>query len=169
MNPFRKTLSAAVAASAAFLAVASAAQGANAQPQSADLPWCTSAYIDVKAHNRPSPSVSDKLFWIRFTAKEGAYCKIGGSLSNVRFVDTNGNDVGVSINGPKGAYVELPIGDHREAAVYVSSKLGGKRIKPAGIIFNLPGKGRPGDVVKLPWPSDLGESLTITDLMSPVS
>ena len=168
MNPFRKTLSAAVLTGAAVLAATSAAHGDSAQPSAGPV-WCTSAYIDVKAHNRPSPSASDKLFWIRFTAKEGANCKIGGSLSNVRFVDTNGNDVGVGINGPKGDYVELPIGGVHEAAVYVSSKLGGHRIKPAGIIFNLPGKGRPGDLVKLAWPSDLGTSVAITDLMAPVS
>ncbi|NGY61576.1 hypothetical protein G7043_21850 [Lentzea sp. NEAU-D13] len=169
MNPFRKTLSAAVLAGAAVLAVTSAAQGANAQPSAGPV-WCTSAHIDVKAHDAHSPSKTDKLFWIRFTAKEGANCKIGGTLSNVRFVDTNGNDVGARLTGGQnGKYVELPVDGVREAAVYVTTKRGGQRFAPAGIIFNLPGQGRLGDLVKLPWPSDLGEFVTVTDLMAPVS
>jgi len=88
----------------------------------------------------------------------------------VRFLDANGNDLGVDLaGGQNGEYVELPVDGDREAAVYVRTQLAGPRVNPASIRFDLPIQGSLGDSVIVAWPSGLGGLVKVTDFMAPVS
>jgi hypothetical protein len=158
-----KTAAAALAG-AAFVAVtgSSAAQ--------AETPWCTGSDLVISAHRMNSPSAGSTAHWMRFAPAEGATCKIGGSLSDVHFVDASGRYMNISLAGDQtGQYVEVPVGGIHEAAVYVASQIHGPRVTPAFIQFNLPGQGgRLGDQVTVAWPSSIGTVVRVGDVMEPV-
>ncbi|GGP45457.1 hypothetical protein [Saccharothrix coeruleofusca] len=162
MNVFRKTLTAAALTSAALLAVAgtSAASAGNAQSANSDVPWCTDADLNVRAHDGHSPNSGSKLFIIELAAKEGVSCKIGGPLSNVRFFDAKGElDVALTV-GRKPEYVEVPVNSQHSAVVYAATPSSGPSVTPTGISFDLPGKGQLAGKVKIAWPSDLRGPVT---------
>ncbi|MFI6095746.1 hypothetical protein ACIA8G_09345 [Lentzea sp. NPDC051213] len=172
MNTFRKTMTAAGLAGVALLAVVgtSAALGGDTGQKKGDVPWCTGSDLDVNAYDAHAPNDASKLFRIAFTAKDGVNCKIGGTLSNVQFIDDAGQDIGADLTvPPPGEYVELPVDADHEAAIYVSTQLHGPRLNPASIRFDLPGQGSLGDSVTVAWPSGLGALVTVTDFMAPVS
>jgi hypothetical protein len=131
--------------------------------------WCTGHDLRITARDAHSPNSGSKLFWIAFAARDGVTCRIGGGLSNVRFLDEKGQDMNVPLNGGHRDYVELPVDASHEAAVYVASQSKGPMVHPASIRFDLPGQGSLGDEVTVAWPSDLGARVQITDLMAPVS
>lgn len=169
MNRFRKTTVIGVIAVGAALAVAgtSAAQGFGKQSETR---WCASGDLVISAHDMRSPTSATKAHQIRFAAAEGAACRIGGTLSNVRFLDAEGRDMEIPLaGGQTGHYVELPVDASHEAAVYVSSQSHGPRVNPASIRFNLPGQGSLGDSVTVAWPSGLGAIVRVGDLMAPAS
>ena len=172
MNKVRKTMTAATLAGAAFLVIAgmSAAFGDEAQQGQNGVAWCTGSDLDVQAYDAHAPNDASKAFRIAFTAKDGANCKIGGTLSNVRFLDANGHDLNAELTIPRpGDYAEVPVDNDHEAAVYVSTQLHGPRLNAATIQFNLPGQGSLGDSVTVAWPSGLGALITVGDLMAPIS
>jgi hypothetical protein len=68
-----------------------------------------------------------------------------------------------------GEYVEVLVGEHREAAVHVASQIHGPRVTPASIRFTLPGQGGPGDSVTVVWPSNLSPVVRLGSLTAPVS
>ncbi|GAB2855348.1 hypothetical protein [Lentzea nigeriaca] len=175
MNRFRKTTMIGVLAVGAVLAVAgtSAAQGFGKQSETSaqsETPWCSGSDLVITAHKMHSPSEATTAHHIRLAAAEGVSCKIGGTLSNVRFLDAEGRDMNVQLaGGQTGHYVELPVDGTHEAAVYVASQIHGPRVNPASIQFNLPGKGSLGDSVTVAWPSGLGALVRVGDLMAPAS
>ncbi|MFD4674860.1 hypothetical protein ACFWNN_34405 [Lentzea sp. NPDC058450] len=163
MKMFRNV---AIAVAGAALVSGAAITAAQAQ---AETPWCTGADLVISAHDMRSPTIASKAHWIRFAPAEGADCRIGGSLSNVRFLDANGEDMNVPLAGGQGEYSEALVGGNHEAAVYVSSQSHGPRVNPASIRFDLPGQGSLGDRVTVAWPSGLGAIVRIGNLMAPVS
>lgn len=135
----------------------------------AETPWCTGGDLVISAHRMNSPSAGTTAHWMRFAPAEGVSCKIGGSLSNVRFLDAEGQDMNLQLaGGQTGHYVEVPVEGFREAAVYVASQIQGPRVTPASIQFNLPGQGSLGDQVTVAWPSSIGALVRVGDLMEPV-
>ncbi len=161
MNTFGKT---AVALAGAALVAVTGTVAAQAE-----TPWCTGSDLVISAHRMNSPSAGSTAHWMRFAPAEGASCKIGGSLSNVRFLDAAGQDMNIPLaGGQTGHYVEVPVGGIHEAAVYVASQIHGPRVTPAFMQFNLPGQGSLGDQVTVAWPSGLGAIVRVGDLMEPV-
>jgi hypothetical protein len=166
VNTFGKT--AVALAGAALVAVAGTA-AANALDTRSETRWCTGSDLVISAHRMHSPSAATTAHWMRFAPAEGASCKIGGTLSNVRFLDAEGKDMNIPLaGGQTGHYVEVPVGGVHEAAVYVSSQIHGPRVSPASIRFNLPGQGSLGDQVTVAWPSSLGAIVRVGDIMEPV-
>ena len=168
MNRFRKsaTIGSLVAAAALTLAGTSAAQATGT---SSDAPWCTGDDLVITAHDMRSPSSASKGHVIRFAAAEGVTCTIGGSLSNVRFLDAKGMDVDVPLTGGQGEYTEATVHGMFSAVAYVGSPVKGPRATPAYIQFDLPGQGSLGDRVVLAWPSWIGAPAQITNIGWPVS
>jgi hypothetical protein len=164
---FRKT--AFVVAGAALLAGAGTFAAQAQSDTSAGTPWCTGADLVISAHDMRSPSAATTAHRIRFVAAEGVTCKIGGSLSNVRFLDANGRDMNVSLTGGQGQYTEALVDANREAAVYVGSPRKSAQVTPAFIRFDLPGQGSLGDAVKIAWPSGVGTPVQLSNVMMPVS
>ncbi|GAA3434131.1 hypothetical protein GCM10018954_037350 [Kutzneria kofuensis] len=160
-------LAGAVALGVTGTAVAFAADGTRTT--AGDVGWCTGHDLQITARDAHSPNSGSKLFRIAFAARDGVTCKIGGGLSNVRFLDEKGQDMNVPLNGGHHAYVELPVDASHEATVYVASQSEGPMVHPASIRFDLPGQGSLGDEVTVAWPSGLGARVRITDLMAPVS
>lgn len=161
MNSLRTT--------AAVLAVTFiAATGASATAQ-ADVPWCTGGDLVITAHDMRSPSSASKAHQIIFTAADGVSCRIGGSLSDVRFLDADGEDLGVEPEVRGGDHVEVPVGGSGRAAVYVASQIHGPRVAPASVRFTLPGEDGPGDQVTVAWPSGLSPVVRFGSLTAPVS
>ncbi|SFR10441.1 hypothetical protein SAMN04488564_103399 [Lentzea waywayandensis] len=138
-------------------------------PAQAETPWCTGSDLVVSAHDMRSPSSASKAHQIRFAAAEGVSCTIGGSLSDVRFLDADGEDLGIEPTVQSGEYVEVPVGGYREAAVYVASQIHGPRVTPASIRITLPGQDGPGDSVTVAWPSNLSPVVRLGSLTAPVS
>lgn len=166
MNSFRKTTTAAALAGAAFLAVAGTAVADAADTQT---PWCTGSDLVISAHRMNKPSANATAHWIRIAPAEGVSCKIGGSLSNVRFLDAGGQDMNIPLaGGQTGHYVEVPVGGIHEAAVYVGSQIQGPTVTPAYMMFNLPGQGSLGNLVLVAWPSSIGSIVRVGDVMEPV-
>jgi hypothetical protein len=165
---FRKTTTIGALAVGAVLAVAgtAAAQSFGAQ---AETRWCTGSDLVISATDMRSPSAATTAHRIRFVAAEGVSCRIGGSLSNVRFLNANGDDMGVQLTGGQGQYTEAPVDANREAAVYVSSPRKSALRTPAFIRFDLPGQGSLGDAVKIAWPSSIGTPVQLSNVMMPVS
>ncbi|MFD4642208.1 hypothetical protein ACFWN2_33215 [Lentzea sp. NPDC058436] len=161
MNSLRKTalgLAGAALLSAVVPAVASAD----------DTPWCTGDDLVITAHNMRSPSPASKAHQILFAAADGVSCRIGGSLSDVRFLDADGEDLGINPEMQNGDYVEVPVVEWREAAVYVASQIHGPRVTPASVRFTLPGENGPGDSVTVAWPSNLSPVVRFGSLTAPV-
>ena len=167
MNAFRKT--AVVVAGAALLAGAGTFAAQAQSNSSAETPWCTGSDLVISAGDMRSPSSATTAHRIRFVAAEGVSCRIGGRLSNVRFLDADGRDMEVSLTGGQGQYTEAPVDAGREAAVYVSSPRKSPQVTPAFIRFDLPGQGSPGDSVKIAWPSGVGTPVQLSGVMTPVS
>ena len=167
MNTFRKT--AFVVAGAALLAGAGALAAQAQSNTSSAAPWCTGSDLVISAHDMRSPSASTTAHRIRFAAAEGVSCRIGGRLSNVRFLDADGRDLGVSLTGGQGQYTEAPVDANHEAAVYVASPVKSQQVTPAFIRFDLPGQGSLGDAVKIAWPSGVGTPVQFSGVMAPVS
>ncbi|MDX3656815.1 hypothetical protein PV646_05800 [Streptomyces sp. ID05-26A] len=166
MNKFRKA--AIVLAGAALVTGAGASAALAGQ---ADSPWCTGADLAISVHDMRSPSPStSKAHAIRFVAAEGASCRIGGTVSNVRFLDAQGNNMNASQNGGQPPYTETTVGDGRYAVTYVASQLQSPQIYPAFVRFTLPGQGRTGDLVTIAWPaSGIGANVRMGGITEPVS
>ena len=166
MNSFRRTTTAAALAGAAFLAVAGPAVADAADTQT---PWCNGSDLVISAHRMNKPSANATAHWIRIAPAEGVSCKIGGSLSNVRFLDAAGQDMNIPLaGGQTGNYVEVPVGGIHEAAVYVGSQIQGPTMTPAYMMFNLPGQGSLGNLVLVAWPSSIGTIVRVGDVTAPV-
>lgn len=167
MNKLGKT---AVALAGAALVAVTGTSAAQAIGTESASPWCTGSDLVISAHRMNSPSAGSTAHWMRFAPAEGASCKIGGSLSNVHFLDAGGRYMDITLaDDQTGEYVELPVEGIHEAAVYVASQIHGPRVTPAYIQFNLPGQdGRPGDEATVAWPSSIGTFVRVGDLMAPV-
>ncbi|MCP2248397.1 hypothetical protein [Lentzea aerocolonigenes] len=170
MSNYRTITTAAALAGAAVLGVVatSAAQAGQAEGQG---PWCTGSDLAIGVYDMRSPSPSTtKAHVIRFVAAEGASCTIGGTVSNVRFLDQQGNDMNASQNGGQPPYTEMVVGGGRHAVTYVASSLQGPQLSPAFVRFNLPGQGRTGDLVTIAWPtSGIGANVRMGGIQAPVS
>jgi hypothetical protein len=135
----------------------------------AETPWCTGSDLVISAHRMNKPSANATAHWMRLAPAEGASCKIGGSLSNVRFLDATGKDMNIPLaGGQTGHYTEVKVGGIHEAAVYVGSQIQGPTVTPAYMLFNLPGQGSLGDLVLVAWPSSIGTIVRVGDVMEPV-
>lgn len=171
VNAFRKT--AVVVAGAALLAGAGTLAAQAQSNSSAETPWCTGSDLVISAGRSHSPSEGSIAHRITLAAAEGASCKIGGNLINVRFLDEAGNDLNVPLTGfPHTHEDAVLVEGHREAAVYMSSQLHGPRVFPASVRFNLPNNsGNLGESVAVAWPAEtgIGAMLKMGYLMSPVS
>lgn len=166
MNTFGKT---AVALAGAALVAVGGTGAANAQDTRSDTEWCTGSDLKISAHRMNKPSANQTAHWMRIAPSEGVSCKIGGSLSNVRFLDASGQDMNIPLaGGQTGDYVEVPVGGIHEAAVYVGSQIQGPTVTPAYMMFNLPGQGRLGDLVLVAWPSSIGTIVRVGDVTQPV-
>ncbi|MEV6242374.1 hypothetical protein [Lentzea sp. NPDC051838] len=169
MSKFRTiataTALAGVAALGAVVATSVAQAGETAEQ------WCTGDDLAIGVYDMQSPAPSTtKAHQIRFVAAEGASCTIGGTVSNVRFLDLQGNDIHASQNGGQPPYTETVVGGDRYAATYVASSLQGPQSSPAFVRFNLPGQGRLGDLVTIPWPkSGIGSNVRMGGIGAPVS
>lgn len=168
MNRFRKTTTIGALAFGAVLAVAGTAAAQSFGTQS-ETRWCTGADLVISANDMRSPSAATNAHRIRFVAAEGVSCRIGGRLSNVRFLDADGRDMGVQLTGGQGQYTEAPVDANREAAVYVASPRKGPQVTPAFIRFDLPGQGSLGHAVKIAWPSGVGTPVQLSGVMMPAS
>jgi hypothetical protein len=166
VNTFGKT--AVALAGAALVAVAGTA-AAQALGTQSETRWCTGGDLVISAGDMRSPSAATTAHRITFVAAEGVSCRIGGRLSNVRFLDADGRDMGVSLTGGQGEYTEAPVDANRQAAVYVSSPRKSAQVTPAFIRFDLPGQGSLGDAVKIAWPSGVGTPVQLSGVMMPVS
>ncbi|WP_156213123.1 hypothetical protein [Lentzea aerocolonigenes] len=161
MNTFGRT---AVALAGAALVTVTGTVAAQAETS-----WCTGSDLVISAHRMNKPSANATAHWMRFAPAEGASCKIGGSLSNVRFLDAGGRDMNIPLaGGQTGHYVEVPVGGIHEAAVYVGSEIQGPTVTPAYMMFNLPGQNSLGDLVLVKWPSSIGTIVRVGDLTPPV-
>ncbi|WP_434438834.1 hypothetical protein [Lentzea sp. E54] len=170
MKRIRTVATAAALVGAASLAVV-ATSVAQASGTTAAAPWCTADDLAIGVYDSQSPSPSTtKAHIIRFVAAEGASCRIGGTVHNVRFLDHQGKDMNASQNGGQPPYTETLIENGRFAATYVASALEGPQIRPAFVRFNLPGQGERGDLVTIPWPqSGIGANVRMGGIQAPVS
>jgi len=169
VSNFRTIATAAALAGAAALAVV-ATSVAQASGTTAASPWCTGGDLAIGVYDMHSPSAKSKAHEIRFVSAEGSSCTIGGSLSNVRFLDSHGKDIHASQNGGQPPYTETPVNEDRSAVVYVASDSEGPQLTPAFVRFNLPGQGRAGDLVTIPWPkSGIGANVRMGGVTAPVS
>lgn len=169
MSRFRKTTAiGALVGAALAVAGTSAAQAVDTQSEAR---WCTGSDLAISVHDMRSPSPStSKAHVITFVAAEGASCRIGGTVSNVRFLDAQGNNVNASQNGGQPPYTETSVGEGRYAATYVASDLKSPQIYPAFVRFNLPGQGTTGDLVTIAWPkSGIGANVRMGGITAPVS
>ncbi|HUQ62100.1 hypothetical protein [Lentzea sp.] len=167
MNRLRKsaTIGSLVAAAALALAGTSAAQAAGTSP---DAPWCTGDDLLIAAHDMRPTSSPNKGHVISFTAAEGVTCTIGGSLSNVRFLDAEGRDMNVPLTGGQGEYTEATVSGYSSAVVYIGSPKKSSSVTPAFIQFDLPGQGSLGDRIVTAWPSWIGVPVQIGNIGWPV-
>lgn len=170
MSRFRTIVTAAALVGSAALAVV-ATSVAQASGTEAAAPWCTGGDLAISVHDMHSPSPSTtKAHMITFVAAEGASCRIGGTVSNVRFLDAQGNNMNASQNGGQPPYTETSVGEGRYAATYVASDLKSPQIHPAFVRFNLPGQGKTGDLVTIAWPkSGIGANVRMGGITAPVS
>ncbi|WP_090067358.1 hypothetical protein [Lentzea flaviverrucosa] len=163
MNSFRNTA----------LALAGAALLSAAGPttaQAADVaPWCTGDDLVISAHDMRPNGTTNKGHVVRFTAAEGVTCTIGGSVSNLRFLDAEGADMNVPLTGGQGEYSEATVHGFYSAVLYVGSRISGPHVTPASIQFDLPGKGSLGDRVTVAWPSWIGTPVQAGNIGWPVS
>ncbi|SDF93019.1 hypothetical protein SAMN05216553_104229 [Lentzea fradiae] len=142
---------------------------AQAAGTSSSAPWCTGSDLVISAHDmRPTTSPS-KGHVIRFAAAEGVTCTIGGTVSNVRFLDATGQDMNVALTGGQGEYHEATVHGIFSAVMYVGSPKAGPQVTPAFVRFDLPGQGSLGDRVTTAWPSSIGGPVQMTNIMWPVS
>ena len=168
MSRFRTIATAAALASTAALAGVAASAAQASDPAAA--PWCTGDDLAIRVDDMRSPSVKDKAHVIRFVAAEGVSCRIGGTVSNLRFLDWKGNDIHAALNGGQPPYSETLIGGDSYAAKYVASNSEGPQQFPAFVRFNLPGQGRTGDLVTIAWPtSGIGANVRMGGIQAPVS
>ncbi|MFD9704695.1 hypothetical protein [Lentzea sp. NPDC059081] len=152
MSRFRTIATAAALAGTAALAVV-AASAAQASGTKAAAPWCTGDDLAIRVDDMHSPSAKDKAHVIRFVAAEGASCRIGGTVSNLRFLDWKGEDVHAALNGRQPPYTETLVGGDSYAAMYIASNNEGPQQSPAFVRFNLPGQGQLGALVTVAWPA----------------
>lgn len=164
MNSIRKSITAGSLAAAAALAVVG-----THSAQAADAPWCDGSDLVISAHDMRSPSSASKGHVIRFAAADGVTCTIGGTLSNVRFLDAEGHDMNVPLTGGQGQYQETTVQGIFGAVVYVGSPKAGPQVSPAFVQFDLPGQGSLGDRITTAWPSSIGGPVQVGNIMSPVS
>ncbi|MEU7478989.1 hypothetical protein AB0A63_23590 [Lentzea sp. NPDC042327] len=160
MNKIRPT--AVALAGAALLAAAGT-------PAQAETPWCTGDDLVITAHDMRPTTSPNKGHVIRFAAVEGVTCTIGGSLSNVRFLDAEGRDLDVPLTGGQGPYTEATVHGIFSAVAYVGSPKKSDTVTPAFIRFDLPGKGSLGARVTTAWPSWIGTPVQFTNIGWPVS
>ncbi|MET8760845.1 hypothetical protein [Lentzea sp. NPDC004782] len=169
MSNFRTIATAAALTGAAALAVV-ATSVAQASGTTEATPWCTGSDLAIGVYDMHSPTVKSKAHQIRLVSAEDASCRIGGSLSNVRFLDSQGRDVHASQNGGQPPYTETLVNEDRSAVVYVASDGEGPQLSPAFVRFNLPGQGKLGDLVTIPWPtSGIGANVRMGGVTAPVS
>ncbi|KOV81966.1 hypothetical protein [Nocardia sp. NRRL S-836] len=162
MNSFRNTA----------LALAGAALLSTAVPTTAQAdaaPWCTGDDLVITAHDMRPTTNPDKGHVIRFAAAEGVTCTIGGSLSNVRFLDAAGQDLDVPLTGGQGPYTEATVHGIFSAVAYVGSPKKSDTVTPAYVRFDLPGKGSLGARITTAWPSWIGTPVRFTNIGWPVS
>lgn len=174
MSRFRTIATAAALAGTAALAVVATsvaqASGTKDSDAKAETPWCTGSDLAIRVDDMHSPSAKSKAHVIRFVAAEGASCRIGGTVSNVRFLDLKGKDINASQNGGQPPYTEAPVGEDRYAVTYVASDSEGPQLTPAFVRFNLPGQGKQGDLVTIAWPrSGIGANVRMGGITVPVS
>jgi hypothetical protein len=169
VSNFRKiAIAAALTGAAALAAVATSA--AQASGTTAATPWCTGSDLAIAVYDMHSPSAKSKAHQIRLVSAEGASCRIGGSLSNVRFLDNRGRDIHASQNGGQPPYTETLVNENVSAVVYVASDAEGPQLTPAFVRFNLPGQGALGDLVTVPWPkSGIGANVRMGGVSAPAS
>lgn len=175
MSKFRTTTIA--LAGAALLAVGGTAAAyafevqqetkSNAQQEAR---WCTGSDLVISAHDMRPNGNTYKGHEIRFAAAEGVTCTIGGSLSNVRFLDAKGQDMNVPLTGGQGEYREATVRDGWYPAVaYAGSPIKGPQVTPAYIQFDLPGQGSLGDRITIAWPSSIGAPVNFGNIGWPAS
>ncbi|MGW6447042.1 hypothetical protein [Lentzea sp. NPDC055074] len=151
MSRFRTIATATALAGTATLGVVASSAAQASDPAAA--PWCTGDDLAIRVDDMRSPSAKDKAHVIRFVAAEGVSCRIGGTVSNLRFLDWKGNDVHAALNGGQPPYSETLIGGDSYAAKYVASNSEGPQQFPAFVRFNLPGQGQLGALVTVAWPA----------------
>jgi hypothetical protein len=169
VSKFRTVATAAALVGAAGLTVVATSFAQASDP--AATPWCTADDLAIGVYDAHSPSPSTtKAHQISFVAAEGASCRIGGTVSNVRFLDLQGKDMNASQNGGQPPYTETLVDGNRYAVTYVASSLQGPQMYPAFVRFNLPGQGKLGDLVTIPWPnSGIGANVRMGGIQAPVS
>lgn len=162
MNSFRNTALALAGAALLSAAVTTTAQAGSA-------PWCTGDDLVISAHDMRQNGTTNKGHVVRFAAAEGVTCTIGGSVSNVRFLDAEGADMNVPLTGGQGEYSEATVHGDYQAVLYVGSRISGPHVTPASIQFDLPGQGSLGDRVTVAWPSWIGAPVQVGNIGWPVS
>ncbi|HEX7305539.1 hypothetical protein [Lentzea sp.] len=168
MSRFRTIATAAALTATAAVAVV-AASAAQASGPATAAPWCTGDDLAIRVDDMRSPTAADKGHVIKFVAAEGASCRIGGTVSNLRFLDQQGNDINASQTGGQPPYTEKLISGDSFAAMYVASKSQGPQFYPAFVRFNLPGQGKLGALVTVAWPaSGIGEWVRSGGITEPV-
>jgi hypothetical protein len=138
-------------------AVALGVVGVGTAGASIPTPQCTASNLDVKADELRSPNAGDQLFQIRFEAKPGTACTMGGTIGDLQFYDTSGGvlPIGVVTPDPAGA-VDVVLVPGAPKVVYIASKKGTEPGYPAaGVIFTLPSKAAADRTVKMKWPNSL--------------
>ncbi|MEV6713988.1 hypothetical protein AB0M48_18350 [Lentzea sp. NPDC051208] len=162
MNSFRTTALALAGAALLSAAVATTAQAD-------DAPWCTGDDLVISAHDMRPNGSTNKGHVVRFAAAEGVTCTIGGSVSNLRFLDAEGADMNVPLTGGQGEYSEATVHGDYQAVLYVGSRISGPHVTPASIQFDLPGQGSLGARVTVAWPSWIGAPVQVGNIGWPVS
>ncbi|MEV0679403.1 hypothetical protein AB0I60_23055 [Actinosynnema sp. NPDC050436] len=142
-------------------------------PSSADVPaqgWCRAGELAISADEGVAPVAQGRVFVIRFAARRGVACSVGGALGEVAFLAQDGTPLDVGLGE---AYApetpEVAVAEGLEAVVYVTTAPAGTPGLPvAAVRFTLPVKGTKGDPVTVAWPAPFAGPTRLTGLMAPV-
>lgn len=151
----------------AAVALALAAVPFAAQAEEAG--WCRAGDLHVSVSEGRAPVASDRLFRITFEAAGGDICRIGGVLSDVRFLH-DGTQVDVPIaGGQTGRPETITVDAGHPAVVHMKAPKHAPAVDVSSIEFTLPGQGTRGDTLGADWPSAIGGPVQFGQISSPVS